>query len=58
MELRQVRKILQVESVTKRTWTVIVAGYAPFQMVVLDGALTYDEALAEARCIWPRCEVK
>jgi len=44
--------------VTKRTWTVIVAGYAPFQMVVLDGALTYYEALAEARCIWPACEVK
>lgn len=42
---------------TKRTWTVIVAGYAQFQMVLLDGALTYNEALREARLIWPACEV-
>jgi hypothetical protein len=43
--------------VTKRTWTVTVAGYRPFQMVLLDGALDYAQALAEARGIWPNCEV-
>lgn len=42
----------------KRTWTVTVAGYRDFQMVLLDGALNYDEALAEARAIWPKCEVE
>lgn len=43
---------------TKRTWTVIVTGYSPFQMVLLDGALNYEQALREARLIWPRCEVE
>lgn len=42
---------------TKRTWTVTVAGYRSFQMVLLDGALDYEQALAEARAIWPTCEV-
>lgn len=43
---------------TKRNWTIILAGYKPFQMVVLDGALDYDQALAEARGIWPSCDVR
>lgn len=43
---------------TKRTWMVTVTGYRPFQMVLLDGALTYKEALREATLIWPACEVE
>lgn len=41
----------------KRNWTVKVEGYKDFQMVLLDGALNYDEALREARLIWRHCEV-
>lgn len=43
---------------TKRTWTVAVAGYRDFQMVLLDGALNYEQALREARLIWPLCNVR
>lgn len=43
---------------TKRTWTVTVTGYLPFSMVLLDGALDYEQALKEARCIWPGCFVE
>jgi hypothetical protein len=42
---------------TKRTWTIHVAGYPPFQMVVLDGEINQAQALHEARGIWPNCEV-
>lgn len=42
---------------TKRTWTIRVEGYPPFQMVLLDGALDHAGALREARGIWPTCEV-
>jgi hypothetical protein len=41
----------------KRTWTVRVKGYRPFSMVLLDGELDHAGALAEARSIWPACEV-
>lgn len=43
---------------TKRTWTIRVAGYAPFQMVLLDGALNYEGALTAARVIWPGAQVE
>jgi len=43
---------------TKRTWTITVTGYRPFQMVLLDGALNYEQALREARLIWPACNVR
>lgn len=43
---------------SKRNWTILLSGYAPFSMVLLDGALTYEQALREARVIWPRCDVK
>ncbi|QZA71313.1 hypothetical protein AH02_44 [Pseudomonas phage AH02] len=42
----------------KRNWTVIVPGWRPFQMVLLDGALDHAGALAEARCIWPNANVR
>lgn len=41
----------------KRTWTVHVAGYTPFQMVLLDGELDRAGALQAARVIWINCEV-
>jgi hypothetical protein len=41
----------------KRTWTIIVAGYRPFQMVLLDGELDHAGALAAARVIWPNAKV-
>lgn len=42
----------------KRNWTVHVEGWKPFQMVVLDGDITYAEALASARLIWPTATVE
>lgn len=43
---------------SKRTWTVIVAGWAPFQMVSLeDGPLNQAQARLAARVIWPTAEV-
>lgn len=41
----------------KRNWLVHVPGYAPFAMLSLDGELDCDQALAEARAIWPKCSV-
>lgn len=41
----------------KRTWTVHVAGYAPFSMVSLECELDYAGALRDARLIWPNAEV-
>lgn len=41
----------------KRNWTIHVAGYSPFPMILLDGMLGYDQALREARLIWPACEI-
>lgn len=44
---------------TKRNWTVHVSGWRPFQMVLLqDGPLGYEDALREARGIWPLCNVE
>lgn len=42
---------------TKRNWSVSVAGYKPFPMLTLDQALSHDDALMFARSIWPTCEV-
>lgn len=42
----------------KRTWTIHIAGYAGFQMVLLDGELDYAGALEAARVIWPHAEVE
>jgi hypothetical protein len=42
----------------KRNWTVHVAGFAPFPIIVLDGEITHDQALTGARLIWPRCTVE
>lgn len=42
----------------KRNWIVLVPGYKPFPMVIMDGPLTLAEALVEASKIWPRCEVE
>jgi len=43
----------------KRNWKVTVPGWRPFQMVLLeDGPLTYEQALKEARGIWPNCDVE
>jgi hypothetical protein len=43
---------------TKRNWTVIVTGWAPFQMVSLeDGPLNQEQARRAARVIWPTAEV-
>ena len=41
----------------KRNWTIYVDGYKPFQMVLLDGELDHDQALVEARWIWPLCTI-
>lgn len=41
----------------KRSWTIYIAGYAPFQMVALDGELDESEAQIAARVIWPLAEV-
>lgn len=41
----------------KRNWTIVVPGYPPFPMILLDGELDYAGALREARGIWPNCEV-
>lgn len=55
---QQGRKGAQQEvSKMKRTWTVHVKGYRTFSMVLLDGELDHAGALAEARSIWPTCEV-
>lgn len=43
---------------TKRTWTIRVPGYPPFQMVLLEGELDHAGALSEARGIWPKAEVE
>lgn len=40
----------------KRNWTVHVAGYAPFPMIVLDGLINHEQALYGARLIWPGAE--
>lgn len=50
--------LFSVRQMTKRTWTIRVAGYAPFQMVLLDGALNYEGALTAARVIWPGAQVE
>lgn len=42
----------------KRVWTVIVQGFAPFSMVLMDGPENHEGALREARLIWKECEVK
>ena len=42
----------------KRNWTVRVAGYAPFPMIVLDGETNHEQALTGARLIWPSCTVE
>lgn len=41
----------------KRNWTIHIAGYAPFSMVLLDGELDHAGAQAAARVIWPDAEV-
>lgn len=41
----------------KRNWTVHAAGKT-FQMVVLDGEINQEEALASARLIWPNASVE
>lgn len=41
----------------KRIWTIKTLGYRPFQMVLMEGPLNQEQALAEARSIWPECEV-
>jgi hypothetical protein len=43
---------------TKRNWSVSVAGYKPFPMLTLDGALSHADALAFARSIWPLCTIE
>lgn len=43
---------------TKRNWSVSVKGFKPFPMLALDQALSYDEALAFARSVWPLCTVE
>lgn len=42
----------------KRVWTVIVPGFAPFSMVLMEGSQDHEGALREARLIWPVCELK
>lgn len=41
----------------KRNWTVLVEGYEPFPMILLDGELDQAEALKAARLIWPNASV-
>lgn len=41
----------------KRIWTIKTPGYRPFRMLVMDDPITQEKALAEARSIWPECEV-
>lgn len=40
---------------SKRLWTIKTTGYREFQMVL---AMTYVQALAEARWIWPNCTIE
>lgn len=49
--------LFQVCAVKKRNWTIHIAGWQPFQMVLLDGALDHAGALADARVIWPNATV-
>lgn len=42
---------------SKRLWTIKAPGYDAFSMVVLEGLLDYEQALREARAIWPTCEI-
>ncbi|WP_275898089.1 hypothetical protein [Pseudomonas parafulva] len=42
----------------KRIWTVLIPGYRPFSMVLMDGPQDMAGALREARLIWPNCEVE
>ena len=41
----------------KRCWIVTTPGYAPFQMVSLEGEIDHAKALRDARVIWPNCWV-
>lgn len=42
----------------KRNWLVLVPGYPPFPMVIMDGLTDYAGALKSARLIWPNCDVE
>lgn len=42
----------------KRNWTIVVPGYPPFPMILLDGELDHAAATREALGIWPACEVQ
>lgn len=46
-----------MNSAMKRLWTIKTPGYPAFQMIAMDGEMTYEQALAEARSIWPSCEI-
>lgn len=38
-------------------WKVIIPGYRPFSMVLMDGPQSAEKALEEVRLIWPGAEV-
>lgn len=42
----------------KRNWTILLEGCKPFQMVSLDGEIDAAEALATAKGIWPKSNVR
>lgn len=42
----------------KRVWTVLIPGFRPFSMMLMDGPLDLAGAQREAQLIWPMCEVQ
>lgn len=41
----------------KKSWYVTIPGHLPFPMIPLGAAMSYAEALACARSIWPMAQV-
>jgi hypothetical protein len=50
------RRPIEESGMTKKSWTVKVPGRRPFTMG--GDPMTYTEALAAARLIWPEAEVE
>ncbi|QHE96852.1 hypothetical protein LCG56_26880 [Pseudomonas cannabina pv. alisalensis] len=58
MNARHETQASQIVARTKKNWLIHAPGYKQFPMIILDGPLDHDGALAFARTIWPRCTVE
>lgn len=48
----------QIVARTKKNWLIHAPGYKPFPMILMDGPLDHEGAMAFARTIWPLCSVE